>query len=161
MVQNYGSKVLVQHFPVFAVFATSKNQSFRALICRIEPFRGDRHKPPDCGWRRLQWPSGAQGSESSARSWILPVRRFTALSVPEVNCGPTRQSCSNVNGRKPAQRKDCDHLCEKGVDFRQHLHVNPGGSNALELPTGKSGMTVFGVMVKKNPLTIVNPVGLF
>jgi hypothetical protein len=38
MVQNYGSKVLVQRSRVLAVFATSKNQSFRTLIRWIEPF---------------------------------------------------------------------------------------------------------------------------
>jgi hypothetical protein len=45
VVQNYGLKVLVQHFPVFAVFATSTNQSFRALIRWIEPFWAIGKKP--------------------------------------------------------------------------------------------------------------------
>jgi hypothetical protein len=54
VVQNYGSKVLVQHFPVFAVFATSKNQSFRALIRWIEPFWAIGKKPlPGMSWAIL------------------------------------------------------------------------------------------------------------
>jgi hypothetical protein len=50
-VQNYGLKGMVQHFPVFAVFATSKNQSFRALIRWIEPFWAIGKKTPSSAGR--------------------------------------------------------------------------------------------------------------